>query len=788
MIIFVLVFNRSKLKCIPLHRPAIIWIVLFSFLVAGCQTNKYVPENEYLLSKVKIDLDQRDIDKGILKSYQKQKPNTRILGFWRFHLGLYNLSSKKNENGWLKRIGEAPVIYDPFLTQKTKLEFERFMHNKGYYNAEVKDSTVLKKNHSAEVHYYITAHQPYIIQLYQTDVIDDSLRAVMKIPDKESLIKPNSLFDSDLLGSESQRLLKKFQNEGFYKSTKNILYYEADSAKNMHGVDLKLIVERENSGDTTDIDSKKNHEKYTFRDFYYQSEGDLQATLFTDGTVEDTVPTDTLHIGHHYFIYKKNKWLKPELLMNANHLADKKFYSAALVDRTYNEYFALRLFKLVNIRFVETVQKDSLGYPMLDCYIQLTPGLPQSYSASIEGTNSLGNLGVAGNLGYQHKNLFRGGEIFDLQFQAATQRQSYGVGDSATTFHSVETGVDAKITIPKFIAPFLKSKFFEYSTPQTFFNISYNYQRRPDYTRTIARSAFGYQWKSSEYVTKRVNMLDINLVKMFALDSAFLSRIENLYIKSSYIDHSITAFNYSYTFSTQTQKKSGYLVLKYNIETAGNMLYLINKSLANSKNLSEGGTIKQYQILNTPFAQYLKFDLEFRKAWMDGYYNSLVVRAFGGGAFAYGNSDQIPFERKFFSGGANGIRAWPIRTLGPGSYQQNPNEFPNQSGDIKLEANAEYRFNMAGPLEGALFVDMGNIWSIKDNRAGTEFDFKSFAKEIAVGSGLGIRYDFSYVILRLDLAFKMHDPSRMQGARWISPNDYLRKGNVNFVFGIGYPF
>ena len=776
------------MKCIPLHRPVLIWIVLFSLLVAGCQTNKYVPDNEYILSKVKIDLDQRDIDETILKSYQKQKPNTRILGFWRFHLGLYNLSSKKKENNWLKRIGEAPVIYDPFLTQKTKLEFERFMHNKGYYNAEVKDSTVLKGNHSAEVHYYITAHQPYIIRLYQTDVKDDSLRVLMKKPDKESLIKPNSLFDSDLLGSESQRLLKKFQNEGFYKSTKNILYYEADTAKNEHGVDLKLIVERENSGDTTDIDSKKIHEKYTFRNFYYQNETDIQTTLFGDGASEDTIRKDTLHIGHNYFIYKKNIRLKPDLLMNANHLADRKFYSAALVDRTYNEFFALRLFKLVNIRFVETGQKDSLGYPMLDCYIQLTPGMPQSYSASIEGTNSLGNLGVAGNLGYQHKNLFRGGEIFDLQFQAATQRQSYGVGDSATTFNSMETGVDAKITIPKFIAPFLKSKFFEYSTPQTLFNISYNYQKRPDYTRTIARSAFGYQWKSSEYVTKRVNLLDINLVKMFALDSAFLSRIENLYIKSSYIDHSITAFNYSYTYSTQTQKKSGYLVMKYNIETAGNMLYLINKSLASSKNLSEGGTIKQYQILNTPFAQYFKFDLEFRKAWMDGYYNSLVVRAFGGGAFAYGNSDQIPFERKFFSGGANGIRAWPIRTLGPGSYQQNPNEFPNQSGDVKLEANAEYRFKMAGPLEGALFVDMGNIWSIKDNRPGTEFDFGNFSKEIAVGSGLGIRYDFSYVILRLDLAFKMHDPSRIEGARWIAPNDYLRKGNVNFVFGIGYPF
>jgi hypothetical protein len=276
---------------------------------------------------------------------------------------------------------------------------------------------------------------------------------------------------------------------------------------------------------------------------------------------------------------------------------------------------------------------------MLDCYFHLTPSMSQSYSASIEGTNSLGNFGLAGNLGYQHKNLFRGGEIFDLLFLAATEKQSYGEGDSATTFNSVETGVDAKITVPKYIAPFLKVNFFEYSTPQTFFNISYNYQKRPDYTRTIGRSAFGYQWKSSHLKAHRVNVLDLNLVKMFALDSAFLDRIENLYIKSSYTDHSITAFNYSYTYSTQTLKKTGYKVFKYNIETAGNIPYVVNSLLDSPKYLSEGGTIEQYHLLNTPFAQYLKIDLEFRKLWMNGTSNGIAIRAFGGTALAYGNSD-----------------------------------------------------------------------------------------------------------------------------------------------------
>ena len=763
-------------------------IVLFSFLVAGCRTNKYVPEKEYLLSKVTIRIDNKTIDKNTLKTYQKQKPNTRIFGFWKFHLGLYNLSSKKKENNWLKRIGEAPVIYDPFLTEKTRQEFERFMHNKGYYNAVVKDSTLLMTNRKAEVYYSIISNQPYQIHSYETVIKDDSLRKELGKQDNESLIKPNSLFDSDLLGSETQRLLRKLQNDGYYKATKNIFYYEADSTKKGHGVDLKMVIEKESLGDTINGVSKMNHERYTFRNFYYLNEIDIQSSLFSDNGVVDNTKKDTLWIGHHCFVYKGKRRLKTDLLMNANHLADKGYYSSELVDRTYNEYFALRLFKLVNIRFVETGQNDAQGNPMLDCYIQLTPGMSQSYSASIEGTNSLGNFGIAGNLGYQHKNLFRGGEIFDLQFLAATQKQSYGVGDSATTFNSVETGVDAKITVPKFIAPFFKSNFFQYSTPQTFFNISYNYQKRPDYTRTIARSAFGYQWKSSDYTTHRVNLLDINLVKMFALDSAFLSRIENLYIRSSYIDHSITAFNYAYTYSTQTQKKSDYVVLKYNIETAGNVLYAINQALNRSKFISEGGTINQYHIFNTPFAQYVKFDLEYRKGWMDWKYNGIAIRAFGGAAFAYGNSDQIPFERKYFSGGANGIRAWPIRTLGPGSYRSNPNEFPNQSGDIKLEANAEYRFKIIDPLEGAFFFDMGNIWSVRDNRQGAEFKLNKFYKEIALGTGFGLRYDFSYVILRLDLGVKMHDPSLIEGARWISPGDYFKKGNVNLVFGIGYPF
>lgn len=757
-------------------------------MLTGCRTNKYVPENEYLLHKVSIEIDQKSIDKNELKSYLKQKPNTKIFGFWRFHLGLYNLSGKKKENGWLRRIGEAPVIYDPYLTVKTNDEFRRFLKNKGFYDARIRDSTILRSNGKAEVYYYITANQPYQIRSFETVIKDDSLRSFLGISKEESLIKPNALFDSDQLGIESQRLLRKLQNEGYFKSTKNIFYYEADSTGRDHGVDLKLFIDKESYNDTLNHVARRNHDKYTFRNFYYMNEKDFQGAPVAGPGNGEELKSDTVRIGNHYFIYKGRKRLKPDLLMNANHLADRTYYSAEMVDRTYNELFASRLFKLINIRFAETGETDSTGNPTLDCYIQLTPSMSQSYSASIEGTNSLGNFGVAGNLGYQHKNLFRGGEIIDIQFLAGTQKHSYGNSDSTTTFNSSEAGVDAKITIPKFMVPLLKKDFFKYSTPQTFFNVSYNYQNTPDYTRTIARSAYGYQWKSSNFETHRVNILDINMVKMFALDSAFLSSIENLYIRSSYVDHSISAFNYSYTYSTQTQKRADYSVVKTSFETAGNVLFGLSKALNRPAHSSEDGTMNQYYFLNTPFAQYVKFDLEYRKGWLEGKYNAFAIRAYGGMAFAYGNSDQIPFERKFFTGGANGIRAWPVRTLGPGSYQADPTEFPNQSGDIKLEANAEYRFKLLGSFEGALFLDMGNIWSVRDNRPGTEFKLNTFYKEIALGSGLGMRYDFSYVILRLDLGIKVHDPTRAEGLRWVAPSDYWKKGNLNFVFAVGYPF
>lgn len=765
-------------------------VTLVTIGFSSCQTVKYVPDNQFLLAKSSISVDNRSINKSELKSYMKQRPNTKIFGFWRFHLGLYNISAKKNEDGIFKRIGEAPVILNPYLTQKSKEEFTRFMHNKGYYQAKVTDTTIYRKNKKAEVYYTIIANSPHRIQSYKTEILDDSIKARSKGDSTKSLIKLNGIFDTDVLAAESKRVLNSFQNSGFYRVNKNEIYFEADTSKAVKSVDLKLIVEKENISDDPAIVSERDHQRFTFRNFYFYTDYESQKQLFDENREESAVEkNDTVRVDNQFFISKGKMRYNPELLINMNHISDKGYYNVDLVERTYNELFSLRLFKLINIRFVETGKPDSLGNPTLDCIIQLSPSVRQSYSVSLEGTNSLGNLGIAGNLGYQHKNIFRGGELLDVVLLGATEKQNYGRGDSATIFNSFESGIETKITLPKFLAPLKTKSLFRYSTPQTLMNLSYNYQRRPDYTRTILRASLGYQWKSSDYTTHRINLIDLNMVKMFAYDSAFVARIENLYIKSSYTDHSIAAWNYSYTRNTQNiQKRSDYSYVRASFETAGTILYGVSKLFDRRMHPSDTLGGAKYHFLGTPFAQFLKTDLEYRRGLLIDKYNAVVFRTFAGVVMPFGNSDQVPFERKYFTGGANGIRAWPVRTLGPGSYKANPNEFPNQSGDIKLEANAEYRFAMIGNFEGALFVDMGNIWSLKDNRPGTEFSFSDFYKEIAVGTGAGLRYDFSFVIIRVDLGIQLHDPSLNPGSRWIPASNLFKKDNINVAFAIGYPF
>jgi outer membrane protein assembly factor BamA len=460
-------------------------------------------------------------------------------------------------------------------------------------------------------------------------------------------------------------------------------------------------------------------------------------------------------------------------------------------EKTYRALNRLKQFSLINIGFTEINELDQDSVPLLDCKMQLSPLPRQNISAEVEGTNSSGNLGVAGNLNFQHRNVFAGAEVLDFQLRVASERQQ--ISDSI--FNTQEYGVESNLTIPKFLS-FIKAKhLFTFQIPETKFTVGYNYQNRPDYTRTISNLKFGYNWKTTNYQFHTLNLVDLNYVHLYNQNPAFINSIKDLYIKSSFTDHLISASSYSWMYNTQNvNKREDYKYYKFNIESAGNLLSIYSRLVGKGKTSVLDSvtnlTSSYYKILNTHFAQYLKGDFEYRYGHVIDKFSSIVGRAFVGVGVPFGNFNVLPFEKKYFTGGANGIRAWQVRSLGPGSYKAPSDIYPNQSSDVKIESNLEYRFKLFWIMEGALFMDAGNIWAInyKDNRQGSVFKIDGFYKQIAVGSGFGVRFDFTYFLFRLDLGMKMRDPSLPSGKRFIPGNYPITSEHFNLSFAIGYPF
>lgn len=758
------------------------------FLLGSCNSTRFVPEGKYLLNKISVKVDDKNLKREEIKTHIRQKENLKILGMFKFHLGLYNLSSAKKENDWLKRIGEAPVLYDEFQAERTKGQLLIYLRNKGYYNAEVIDSaTVNNRKKKLNLSFYIKARQPYRIRNYSYSFKDMNLRDILLRDSVNQLIKPTDIFDVDLLNAERQRISRFLKDRGFYKFNEDFITYQADSNFYSNQVDLTVTI-----GDAllkNDESDVVPHQKYKIRNYL------INPDFKTTGLLSDQAeqPMDTLVVDNHIFTSSGKLKYKPFLFSNLNRLTDSTYYSLQNAEKTYRALNRLKQFKLINISFAETnLYADSI--PLLDCKIQLSSLPRQNFSVDVEGTNSSGNLGVAGNLNFQHRNLFRGAEVFDLQLRGARERQQTSLVNNSS-LNTQEFGIESSVTIPKFLSFIGRKKMFTFQIPETKFTIGYNYQKRPDYVRTITNLKFGYNWKTTQFQFHTLNLVDLNYVHLYDQNEAFINSIKDLYIKSSFTDHLILASNYSWMYNTQNiGKREDYIFYKVNFESAGNLfgLYsgLVNKNRTSVLDTITGQMSSFYQILNTRFAQYVKGDFEYRYGHMINKLSSVVGRAFIGIGVPYGNFDVLPFEKKYFTGGANGIRAWQVRSLGPGSYKAPVDTYPNQSSDIKLEANLEYRFKLVWRMEGALFLDAGNIWAInrKDNRSGAVFKADEFYKQIAVGSGFGMRFDFTYFLFRLDLGMKMRDPSLPAGKR-IIPGNYPIKGeHFNLSFAIGYPF
>ncbi|MFC2098089.1 BamA/TamA family outer membrane protein, partial [Bacteroidota bacterium] len=705
-----------------------------------------------------------------MKGYLKQKPNKKIFGVVRFHLGLYNLSkvgSSGGISGWLHKIGEEPIIFDEYVTNNTTQQLTKYLETKGYYNAIVRDSVKLEKR-KAEVYYIVELNQPRIIRnlsyQYDKDTLNEDLWSLILADTSTFQVKAGKIEDREIFENDRERITAIAKNNGYYKFSKDYVQYIVYYSLSNNLVDVSVIIGNV-QGDT--INGGK-HLLYHVREISFETNYDPKTVLMDENTI---INADTIVQEEIKFIYNDKLNIKPNVLIETNYIKKGKLYNYYDVEQTSKNLGSLGVFKgNPGIYFQEIPDSSgtSLGSTDLECIIQLTPHKSQELVYALDGTHSNGNLGIAGNLSYKHRNLFRGAESFDLKFIGAVEM----INDNDNNLDKIiKYGLEATINSPKFFLPFRMDNFFKRFHPKTSLNFVYNFQKRPDYTRLITNLNFGYLWNSTAYISHIVNPIEFNFVNVTDISSNFSDIIKGTYIENSFKTHLVSVSRYSIEFNNfQTNKNADHSFFRINLESGGNLITGFNK-IINSKK-----TENSYQLFGTRYAQFVKTDIELRRyKWLNES-SSIVGRVFIGAGLPYGNMNVMPFEKKYYSGGANGIRAWQARSLGPGSYVMDESEskgfYPNQLGDIKIELNLEYRFDLFWKLEGAVFLDAGNIWAINnsDDREGSLFKLNSFYKEIAVGTGLGARVDFRFFLLRLDVGYKLRDPAYPLSNRWVPGN------------------
>jgi outer membrane protein assembly factor BamA len=749
---------------------------LFATCLSSCSSARKVPDGSYLLKKNRVvvpDSDKRFLSTDEIQSYIRQRPNRSDM--FRFHLGLYNISGKDTTK-WLNRKlqewGEPPVIFDSTLVKYSISNIKAYLRNLGLFNARVEDSIIYKKK-KATVIYKVIPGSSYIIKKIEYDIHDTAIKRFV-LSDTVRLRQGRRL-SINMLDREREIIAGKLRNNGYYTFNKSFISFKADSAVGNMAVNLKMTVQplsKVENGKKINM----NYPVYRINNVYIHTNYNSLLAV-TDSTYIKTF--DTLQYNDMYLLYKNDRNIKPGVLSRVNLLEKGDIYSEDKVRKTHNNLSGLALFKSVTIQFREA------GEGLLDCLILLDPLMIQSYEIDVElSTNASNMIGFSPGLSYRHKNMFKGSEVFNLDFRGVFQR-SFG----SSHLSSQEYNVGVSLDVPRFLMP-VSLSYFKTQVPHTQFSTSYVYQQRPDYTRAIGNFRFGYRWKSSQTRTFQLNLLDFNMIKMYELSDDFYANINNPYLRNMYSNHFVLGMTGSFIYSNQPEnsrtrrRRESFWNYRINGDIAGNFLSLFSRSMPKDEDLVK-------RIAGMPYSQYVKGDVNLVYDRPLNTASSVVYRFYFGIGKAYGNSLAMPFEKMYYSGGANSLRGWQVRGIGPGSVSADSIDiFPNQVADLRLELNVEYRFPLFWKFEGALFADAGNIWSLSpfDTREGARFAFDRFYKEFAVNTGLGLRLNFDYFILRFDSGFKVHHPGLPSGQRIITPDKWFHNDNFSLHFGINYPF
>lgn len=745
-------------------------------LLVSCSTSKFIPEEHYLLDEVSIVSDTEEVDPSLFTSYIRQNPNAKWFNLVKVPMHIYCLAGKDSDhsfNRFLRRLGDAPVIYDASVAEKSQREIEKAVRNMGYMRAQVHLDTEVKKR-KIKVSYRIEAGRPYTIKHIAYNINDTKIYDYIEKDSLASLLKPGMSFDVVALDNERQRITKMLQNNGYYKFNKDFIVYQADTVRNTFQVNLtmKLLpfqLRKE--------DEPTKHQQYTIRNVNFLANENASDSL--------------TYKGLNYF-YQNRLFIRPNTLATFNYIRPHDFYKEQDVQKTYTSMGRLRALKYTNIRFDEVMQNDSA---MLDANIALTKAKNQSLSFEIEGTNSAGDLGAAASLTFQHRNVFRGSETFTIKARGAYEAIT-GLQEGYESDDYREYGIEASLNFPEFKFPFLSSSFKQKIRATSEVGIDFNSQNRPEFTRTLASASWGYRWVDNKNSQHRFDLLDVNYVYVPWKSENFKAYLENLTDRNSiliksYEDQLIVRMGYTYTYNsandrTHSSKRRNSYSIRMNLEEAGNLLYITSKAIHSSPKEDKG-----YVIANIPFAQYIKGDIDYARHWKIDERNSFVFHIGAGIAYPYGNSQILPFEKRYFSGGPNSVRGWSVRSLGPGSYQgkEGNMNYVNHTGDIKLDINLEYRTHLFWKFNGAAFIDAGNIWNIRDYKGQEEgtFHFNRFYKQLAVAYGLGIRFDLDFLIIRFDGGMKAINPMKTGKNKYPFLHPRFNR-DFAFHFAVGYPF
>ena len=783
-------------------------ILSLGILCSACSVTRKLSPGEYFLQRVEIQDDkqtpkQERIRSTTLEEYVRQSPNKRFLGT-NFYVWAYNLANPNKDNWWnnLKRkVGEEPVLLDTLLTEKSAQNLKTYMDSRGYYSSQVEYSIdTTRRRKRAFVSFKTIQNEPYRIKSISYDFRDNQLAPVIEADTASSLLKVGNIFDITVLDKERQRITSYLNDRGYYNFSINNIEYRVDTLGNNREASIRMIVKRNITGyDERGRAIMDNNRIFRITEINVMPEYDPA----TEREVASQRMVDTTFYQGLNIISEGKPNVRPAVLRTAIPLTPNTLYNSSQVERTYSEIMSLGYFKSARIAFEELPRgvDDSLmvnyagegreaysprrfedikeGY--LRCHILCSPTLKQSVNVELEGSTTSSFYGASATVGYQNRNLFRGVETLNT---SVTFGYEYMKAPNTSKRSANELGLTVGLSFPRFILPFRLST-RNINMPRTKVEVSFNYQDRPYYRRDLSRATWTYSWRSlNGRYSYQLRPIDINWINVGYMNNEFFNSLRNEYLRQSYRTQAIVGLSGSYTYNNQNKNIGGNAtLLRINFESAGNLMNLIGRTF--SERTDEG----YYNVLGVRFSQYVRGDVSLSRKIVLGEKTALAGRIFAGCGVPYSNSKALPFDRLFYVGGSNSMRGWTPRTLGPGNTPAEDTPYPVQMGDMRLEGNLEFRFPIWGMFHGATFVDVGNVWYLGRDKtqvpADGVFHIDKFYKQLGMNTGLGLRIDITFVILRLDWGIQLHNPNRPEGQRWI--HDFRWK-NTALNFGVGYPF